>query len=219
MSLHQKPYIITVEGNIAAGKSSFLKYISDRLDQLIKCFPEPVHKWSNYNGNNLLDQMYQEPNKKSFQMQVFIQHTVAEVQLQTCNTKIKMTERSLLSERYVFTNMIRNKGFISSTEFDVLDYGFQSLNQLIMPANEIIYLRTSPHIAMSRLLSRNRLEERNVSLDYLTDLHKLHDQWLLEKDFGTLNDVLITVIDQDQALIQLYPEYDKIIKRLLLTVN
>ena len=63
-----------------------------------------------------------------------------------------------------------------------------------IPVNEIIYLRTTPSIAMERLLQRKRHEERNVTLEYLEELHKLHEEWLMDRTCDDLDIVLITVI-------------------------
>ena len=58
-----------------------------------------------------------------------------------------------------------------------------------LEADVIIYLRTSPEIALTRVRSRNRRGEENVSLDYLTDLHQYYDNWLLHEDNVIVVDV------------------------------
>ena len=47
-----------------------------------------------------------------------------------------------------------------------------------MSPNLIIYLRSSPVVALSRVHARNRQEERNISLQYLEDINYAHEQWL-----------------------------------------
>ena len=42
----------------------------------------------------------------------------------------------------------------------------------------VIYLRTTPEVAYQRLKARARSEEKIVSLEYLQDLHNLHEKWL-----------------------------------------
>ena len=49
-------------------------------------------------------------------------------------------------------------------------------------ADVIVYLRTSPYIALTRIRKRNRQAEEDLSLDYLTKLHSYYDNWLLGKD-------------------------------------
>jgi len=42
----------------------------------------------------------------------------------------------------------------------------------------LVYLRTDPEIAYQRIKTRNRFEEKDVSLEYIQHLHELHDKWL-----------------------------------------
>lgn len=48
-----KPFTVLVEGNVGAGKTTFLDYFA-RNEQYCSIFPEPVVKWRDYNGINLL---------------------------------------------------------------------------------------------------------------------------------------------------------------------
>ena len=57
-------------------------------------------------------------------------------------------------------------------------------------ADVIVYLRTSPEIALTRIRKRNRQGEEDLSLDYLTKLHSYYDSWLL----GERN---VVVVDAD----------------------
>lgn len=44
--------VVSVEGNIGSGKSTFLNYCSTKPG--IDVHPEPIEKWRNVNGENLL---------------------------------------------------------------------------------------------------------------------------------------------------------------------
>lgn len=41
-----------------------------------------------------------------------------------------------------------------------------------------VYLRTDPEVAFERIKTRNRFEEKDVTLEYIQHLHELHDKWL-----------------------------------------
>eukprot|EP01083_Nonionella_stella_P162113 531860_1 len=45
----------------------------------------------------------------------------------------------------------------------------------------IVYLRTTPETCLDRLHQRGRHEETSVSVDYLTKLHRRHEEWFMEK--------------------------------------
>jgi len=44
-----------------------------------------------------------------------------------------------------------------------------------------IYLHTPPEICLERLKKRGRFEEKNIKLEFLRELHELHENWLFNK--------------------------------------
>jgi deoxynucleoside kinase len=191
-------YYILVEGNIAVGKSTFIDRLEEKLGRNATIFKEPVDKWTDLRGTNLLKEMYQDPPHKSFAIQTYIQLTMAMTQQSMIYRPIKVMERSLNSGRKVFTEAMKILGHISPTEYNILDEWYQWLDHRNIPTNQIIYLRSSPDLALKRLRQRNRPEESNVNLDYLTLIHDLHENWLIHHKPRNLPPV--KVIDQDQTL-------------------
>ncbi|KAL8597677.1 hypothetical protein ACOMHN_012644 [Nucella lapillus] len=64
----------------------------------------------------------------------------------------------------------------------------------------MVYLRASPETCHERIKIRNRSEESCVSLEYLQDLHTLHENWLMNKTTGHLPaPVLVIDADKDMA--------------------
>ena len=55
------PYTVVVEGNVGAGKSTFVDILA-REDARISPVPEPVNAWQNVSGTgvNLLDSMFRD---------------------------------------------------------------------------------------------------------------------------------------------------------------
>ena len=49
-----------------------------------------------------------------------------------------------------------------------------------------IYLRCEPNVCLNRIQNRDREEETNIPVDYLTSLHNKHDNWLLNTKILTL---------------------------------
>lgn len=47
----------------------------------------------------------------------------------------------------------------------------------------IVYLRTTPEVAYERIKKRARDEESCVPIEYLKDLHDLHENWLIHGQF------------------------------------
>jgi deoxyadenosine/deoxycytidine kinase len=204
---NSKPYYIYVESNIASGKSTFINFLKKELGNKIDSYCEPIEQWTNCNGTNLLEDMYKDPKNKSFILQTFIQLTMAKIQIGSTEKQVKITERSLLSERFIFIQNLIDNEMINSTEFAILDQWFAFLDSLTPQVDEIIYLRTDPRVSFSRLTNRARLEENSTSLEYLTQIHNLHEDWLIHKSLGSTKNALVRTIDLSPNLSDLTPIY------------
>ena len=58
----QRKMIFSIEGNIGAGKSTFLSILENNLKGGFEFFPENIASWRNVGGKNvnLLDMMYKD---------------------------------------------------------------------------------------------------------------------------------------------------------------
>ena len=59
--------------------------------------------------------------------------------------------------------------------FDFLD------ETMVLDLDLIIYLRTSPEVAYSRMMDRGRKEEAGAPLNYLQLLHDAYEDWLINQ--------------------------------------
>ena len=210
-------YLVYIEGNIASGKSSLIQILKNEIKENIECYSEPIDKWTNLEGKNLLKEMYIDPKNKSFTLQTYIQLTMAQIQMANQTKPVKITERSLMSERFVFIeNLFRNE-LLNETETEILSRWFQFLSKQIPRVNEIIYLQTSPETSFRRLQSRNRAEESSVTLDYIKQIHELYEEWLVKKSMGNLDGIKIRIINQNLTFDELRTSYQEIINDLRLT--
>lgn len=82
-----------------------------------------------------------------------------------------------------------------------------------------VYLRTSPEVVFDRMKKRGRPEEANVSLEYLTQLHKSHEKWLMSNN-ERYNSVPVLVLDANLPIDELKVQYemqkDKILGKIVL---
>lgn len=172
---------ILIEGNVGAGKSSLL----NSLKQLpnIEVFPEPVNRWQNLNGHNLLNLMYTNPENNAFPMQSYAAITMIENHLKTTNKEIKIMERSILSIKHCYLELHRLNNTITPSSLEVLSEWIHFLcEKFPLQFDHIIYLRTNPDCLIERIKTRNRNEEKNISIEYLTKIHELHEKWLNNQD-------------------------------------
>uniref|UniRef100_A0A493U1Y5 Thymidine kinase 2 n=1 Tax=Anas platyrhynchos platyrhynchos TaxID=8840 RepID=A0A493U1Y5_ANAPP len=67
---------ICIEGNIASGKTTCLDYFAQTTN--IEVLTEPVNKWRNVRGHNILGLMYQDASRWGITLQTYIQLTMLE---------------------------------------------------------------------------------------------------------------------------------------------
>ena len=60
-----------------------------------------------------------------------------------------------------------------------------------------IYLQVDPKICHQRLVKRSRSDVASVPLEYLSDLHRMHDDWLIDKKGleGVLRDIPVLIVN------------------------
>ena len=60
--VNTRPFTVVVEGNIGSGKTTFLEHFKKFSDE-VEILAEPVEKWRNAKGHNLLQMMYENPSR------------------------------------------------------------------------------------------------------------------------------------------------------------
>jgi len=186
------PQIISIEGNIGVGKSSFI----DILKTTINCeiVPEPVNLWINLkdsNDKNILQTFYNDISRWGYTFQnvacitrmMTIEDTIRKV-LETSDKKYIFLDRSLGTDKNIFELMLYESGKISELEHKLYNLWINFYKNYVRKdyINKIIYLQSSPSVCLERIKIRNREEEKNIDIEYLDNLHKYHELWLTNKD-------------------------------------
>ena len=190
------PRIISVDGNIGSGKSTLVKYLQSCEHLGVKIFTvlkEPVDEWEsikNENGETVIECFYKDQTKYafSFQMMAYISRlaSLRKIVADPVNQNaIIITERSMLTDKYVFAKMLYDDNKIEKINYSIYLKWF---NEFItdLPVDKIIYLNTSPEICHSRILKRSRAGDDKVSLEYLKNCDNYHNDWLLNSSIQVL---------------------------------
>ncbi|XP_076370480.1 deoxynucleoside kinase isoform X7 [Tachypleus tridentatus] len=155
--------------------------------------PEPVERWRNVKGHNLL---------------TYVQLTMINLHRTSHTSPVKLMERSIFSAKYCFVENLYRSGAMPEVEYIVLSEWFDWLvNNEDVHLDLIVYLQTKPEVVLERILKRCREEEVSVPLEYLQKLHDLHENWLLKEiSFHLPCPVLSSyVMKQNQNYICGYP--------------
>lgn len=208
-----KKAVICIEGNIACGKSTCLKYFEKTSN--IEVLMEPVSKWRNVRGHNPLALMYQDPERWGLTLQTYIQLTMLGMHTSAMTAPVRMIERSIFSAKYIFVENLFRSGKMPEVDFAVLSEWFDWITTNIsIPVHLIVYLQTSPQTCHERLKQRGREEEKVIPLEYLESIHQLYEDWLIKSDgFPLPAPVLVIPADHDlqKILHQLEENRDKIL--------
>ena len=183
---------IHIEGNIGAGKSTMLEYLKKNI--VCNISQEPVKEWLNLSDghDNILEKFYNDIDRWSFafQMNCFISRTHQLKHLP--KGELNFIERSIYSDR-IFALNCYNNGNMNKIEFAIYDrWSNWLLDELCEKVDAIIYLRSSPEISAERIKERSRNSESEIPIEYLRKLHKLHDEWLINK-----KDIPVFIVDAD----------------------
>lgn len=178
---NNKKIIVSIEGNIGAGKSTLLTIIKRHLAKDIEFVPEPVDIWlslKDENGDTVLSKFYQDKNRWSYTFQnlAFITRLQSVKMALNTDKKIIMSERSVFTDKNVFAKALVSDNNISSLEFSIYNLWF---NYFKSEVHYYIYLNTDTQNCIERIYKRNRKGEENIEDDYLRNLKKLHDEWLM----------------------------------------
>jgi len=198
-----RPFTITVEGNVGAGKSTLLNYF--KLFSEIAVYVEPVTQWQNMNGTNFLDLALKDPVRWGMTFESLVALTMTEIHMKdemdsqgVLKHPVKVMERSLHSAHYCFMEYM--VPLITEGEIQILNEWYDLLNsrtEFNTDVDLIVYLRTSPEVAMERVKRRGRTEETEYRLENFQTLHTLHENWLIGENRTASQPVIIIEADED----------------------
>ncbi|XP_059261800.1 deoxyguanosine kinase, mitochondrial isoform X1 [Mustela nigripes] len=233
------PRRLSIEGNIAVGKSTFVKLLTKTYPEW-HIAPEPVATWQSVQAagtrkaftaqslGNLLDMMYQEPARWSYTFQTFSFMSRLKVQLEPFPEKllkakkaVQVFERSVYSDRYIFAKNLFENGSLSDIEW----YIYQDWHSFLLQefASQLrlhgfIYLQATPQVCLKRLHQRARKEEKGVELAYLEQLHGQHEAWLVHKTtelhFEALLNIPVLVLDVNEDFSEEVTKQEELMKKV-----
>jgi deoxyadenosine/deoxycytidine kinase len=177
--------LISIEGNIGAGKSTIInQLIKENLDPQIIILQEPVDMWESvkHEGETMLQKFYNNQDKYAFAFQIMAFTTRLKLIKDTINqnpdAKIILCERSLEADREIFAKMLNKDGVIEPILYQIYEMYFQDSVDTMYQLSGMIYLNTPPDVCSKRIVKRNRDGESNIPLSYLIKCDNYHKLWM-----------------------------------------
>lgn len=178
---HPPPLIISLDGNIGAGKSTLLEIVSSACSEY-ECVTEPVAAWCSFSmeGKSLLEHFYENKKRYAFSFQSFaLLSRIKTMRDAMTNSKkrVIITERSVLTDKHVFAEMLRESKDMTSMEWDMYSQVFDD-HAGSFPLKAIIYIDTDSSTSKERIIKRGRAGESSISTEFLSDLERQHLKWI-----------------------------------------
>lgn len=176
---------IAVAGNIGAGKSTMVEFLSRSYD--IDPFYEPNQ------DNPYLPDFYNNMARWAFHSQVYFlssKFRLHQAMERAAGTVV--LDRTLFEDAEVFARALREMRMIDDRDWATYRQLYVTILRAIRAPDLLIYLRCSIPALRKRIRLRGRAMEQDISLAYLRRLDRLYVRWIENYTLGEL-----LIIDTD----------------------
>jgi deoxyadenosine/deoxycytidine kinase len=172
---------IAIAGNIGAGKSSLLEFLTSTYD--VAPFYEPNE------SNPYLKDFYSDMKRWAFQSQLFFLNSKFRIHQEADRLPgVVIQDRTIFEDAEIFATALHQMRKIDKRDWETYWAFYQTILTAIKPPDLMIYLRCSMRTLRRRIRLRGRAMEQDIPLSYLKRLERLYEDWIARY---TLGDVLI----------------------------
>ncbi len=172
---------IAIAGNIGAGKSSLLEFLSTTYH--VAPFYEPNE------DNPYLADFYRDMKRWAFQSQLFFLSNKFRIHQEADRVQgVVVQDRTIYEDAEIFATALYRMRKIDQRDWQTYWAFYQNIISSIQPPDLMIYLRCPVRVLRQRIRSRGRSMEQDIPLAYLRRLDQLYEEWLARY---TLSEVLV----------------------------
>lgn len=195
---------IAVAGNIGTGKTTLAQMLSQR-------FGWAAH-FESVSDNPYLADFYRDMSRWSFPLQIFfLNNRFKAHQSITRGTQSAIQDRSIYEDANIFARNLFEQGQMEERDYrNYLDL-YNVMCEYLTPPDLVIYLRKSLPNLKSQIAMRGRDYERNIPDEYLSNLNRYYDDWMLNYDQGKK-----LIIDSDgMDFVKNPTDFDQILRSII----
>lgn len=168
---------IAIAGNIGAGKSSLLDFLTSTYD--VAPFYEPN------DANPYLQDFYLDMRRWAFPSQLFFLSNKFRIHQEADRTPgVVIQDRTIFEDAEIFATALHQMRMIDRRDWETYQAFYQTILRAIQPPDLMIYLRCSMRTLRKRIRLRGRAMEQDIPLSYLRRLNRLYEQWIANYELG-----------------------------------
>jgi deoxyadenosine/deoxycytidine kinase len=176
-----KRKFIAIAGNIGAGKSSMLDFLSNTYQ--VAPFYEPN------DANPYLPDFYQDMKRWAFQSQLFFLSNKFRIHQEADRVSgVVVQDRTIYEDAEIFATALHRMRKIDQRDWQTYWDFYQTITSAIQSPDLMIYLRCPVATLRRRIRQRGRAMEQDIPLAYLKLLDSLYEEWIANY---TLSEVLV----------------------------
>jgi deoxyadenosine/deoxycytidine kinase len=177
---------IAIAGNIGAGKSSLLDFLTSSYD--VVPFYEPN------DANPYLPDFYRDMRRWAFSSQLFFLASKFRIHQHADRSRgVVIQDRTIFEDAEVFATALHQMRKIDQRDWETYQAFYQAILEAIRPPDLMIYLRCSMRTLRRRIRLRGRPMEQAIPLSYLKRLERLYETWIAGYRLGE-----VLVLDSDR---------------------
>ncbi|QES90151.1 deoxynucleoside kinase [Rhizosphaericola mali] len=165
--------LITIEGNIGAGKTTLAKILSERLHGRLIL--------ESFEDNPFLPKFYKEPEKYSFPLELFF---MAErfKQLQHSVNGPDLFHDTTISDYVFIKSLLFAKVTLAEDEYKLYKRLFHIINKQLPNPDILIYLHVPIQKLQKNIQTRDRSYEQSIPDEYLQKIQNTYLEYLKQSD-------------------------------------
>lgn len=188
---------LSIAGNIGVGKT----WLGEEIVKYAQNSPLFSIKLDEGDMNNpYLNKFYTEPNRFAFHMQMWFMENRMRRTLQAPpfeDNCLYIQDRTLSEEREIFVKLMRERQWMDNNEHELYSRYCQVISDLMPKPEVVFYLKADTHVLSERIIERGREYEKNISIQYLTELSEKYDDWY-ERNKDKLN-IIVLDFNEDRS--------------------
>ncbi len=170
---------IAVSGNIGVGKTSLVRYLTQRYGVM------PVYE--PFGDNPYLDDFYGDMKRWAFHSQVWFLGRKQRLHLQiNRDPGTFVMDRTIYEDAEIFATHLAKSRKMSKRDFETYLEIYEAMRESLRPPDLLIHLRCSVPAIRRRIKQRGRESERAIPSSYLRKLNDLYEDWISRWDESPL---------------------------------